>query len=56
MSRGRDSEYISGRMLRLEEAGSRPGGRAGRRLMDAVKEVKTKVSVRRQFRGLDRGS
>ena len=34
----RDSEYICGRMMRLELPGRRPRGRPERRLMAAVKE------------------
>lgn len=47
----RESEYISGGMLRVEVAGRRPGGRAERRFMDGVKDDKELVVVREGGRG-----
>lgn len=47
----RESEYISGGMLRVEVAGRRPGGRTERRFMDGVKDDKELVVVREGGRG-----
>ena len=44
----RDSEYISGRMMRLELPGRRSRGRPKRRFMDVVKEDMKLVGVREE--------
>lgn len=41
----RDSEFIDGRMLRMELPGGRPRGRATRRFMDGVKDDMKLVGV-----------